>query len=286
MRSPGPSINTSTGRRRRHRISIQRDHVEFVAGQRQVAILDGAGVQKMKQHAFARIHADRLAGAERLVVDGKNIGRHLQPGGRVSSTAGFSGLRQRGIEIVVIHQLVGEIGLPIAQRQVVFLIVVAGIVRSLDDQKAEHSGIAAAVQVVHRHGVRVIPARAGRRGRELIAAASVRRHHGRAFFLRSVHVGGNQQSVKMHKLRHVGVIDHVHRDRHAFLHPQPRPRRGAVVPDGAENAIGRQFDRDRRDLQREIGLGNLRGDQWRQSGWHCRLLARPAGCLRPLNRPA
>ena len=157
-------------------------------------------------------------------------------------------LRPRGIEIVVIHRRVGEIRLPIAQRQVVFLIEVAGIIRSLDDQEAEHSGKTAAVQVVHRHGVGVVPASAGRRGRELIAAASVRRHCRGTFFLRSVHIGGNEQSVKMHKLRHVGVIDHVHRDRHALLHPQPRTWRGAVVPDGADNAIGRQFDRDRRDF--------------------------------------
>ena len=147
-----------------------------------------------------------------------------------------------------------------------FLIEAAGIIRSLDDQKAEHSGIAATVQVVHRHGVGVIPAGAGRRGRELIAAASVRRHCRGTFFLRSVHIGGNQQSVKMHELRHVGVIDHVHRDRHALLHPQPRPRRDAVVADGADNAIGRQFDRDRRDFQREIGLGHVLRAGWRQKG--------------------
>jgi hypothetical protein len=175
-------------------------------------------------------------------------------------------LRPRGIEIVVIHRLIGEIRLPIAQRQVMFLIEAAGIIRSLDDQKAEHAGETAAVQVVHRHGVRVIPAGAGRRGRELIAAASVRRHHRGAFFLRSVHVGGNQQSVKMHELRHVGVVDHVHRDRHALLHPQQRPRRSAVVPDGADDAIGRQFHRDRRDLQREIGLGDVLRAGWREKG--------------------
>ncbi len=57
------------GRRRGHRISIQRDHVEFVTGQRQVPVLDGARVQKMKQHSFAGIHADGLARAQRLVVD-------------------------------------------------------------------------------------------------------------------------------------------------------------------------------------------------------------------------
>ena len=76
----------------------------------------------------------------------------------------------------------------------------------------------------------------------------------------------------MHVLRHVGVIDHVHRDRHALLHPQQRPGRNAVVPDGADNAIGRQFHRDRRDLQREIGLGDVLRAGWREKG--LRLLAR------------
>ena len=36
-------------------------------------------------------------------------------------------LRQRGIQIVGIHHLVGEIRLPIAQGEVMFLIEVAGI---------------------------------------------------------------------------------------------------------------------------------------------------------------
>ncbi len=192
-------------------------------------------------------------------------------------------LRPRWIEIVVIHRLVGEIRLPIAQRQVMFLIVAAGIIRSFDDQKAEHPGKTAAVQIVHRHGVSVIPARAGRRGRELIAAASMRRHCRRAFFLRSVDIGGNQQSVKMHKLRHVGLIDHVHRDRHALLHPQPRPRRGAVVPDGADDAIGRQFHRDRRDFEREIGLGRRLASQ--PAPERTAVAGPPAGCLPPPARP-
>jgi hypothetical protein len=232
----------------------------------EVPVLDGAGVQKMKQDAFAAIHADRIAGAERFVVDGKNVGRYLQPHRpRIQHRRPFW-LCQRGIEIVGVHHLVGEIGLPIAQRQVVFLIEAAGIIGSLDDQKAEHSGVTATVQVVHRHGVGVVPAGAGGRGRESIAAASVRRHRGRALLLRSIHVGRDKQSVKMHKLRHVSVINHVHRDRHALLHAQPGPWRGAVVPDSAENAIGRQFDSDGRDLQGEIGLGHVLRLGWRQKG--------------------
>ena len=129
----------------------------------------------MKQHALARLDANRLARAERLVVDGINIGSALPgPGPRIQHRRPFR-LRRAGIEIVGIHRLIGEVRLPIAQREIVFLIVVAGIGRALDDQKAELPGETAAMQVVHRHGVGVIPARAGGRGRELIAARSVRR---------------------------------------------------------------------------------------------------------------
>ena len=41
------------GLRRRHRIAIERDHVELVAGQRDGAVLDRARVQQMQQHALA-----------------------------------------------------------------------------------------------------------------------------------------------------------------------------------------------------------------------------------------
>ena len=77
----------------------------------------------------------------------------------------------------------------------------------------------------------------------------------------------------MHSLRHVCVIDHVHGDRHALLHPQQRPGRDAVIPDGADNAIRRQFDRDRPDLQREIGFRHIRRAAGRQNGLHLHLLA-------------
>ena len=79
----------------------------------------------------------------------------------------------------------------------------------LDDQKAELPGVAAAVQVVHRHRVGVIPARAGGRRRELVAPAAVRRHGRRAFFLGAVDLRRNEQTVPVHLLRHVGVVDDI-----------------------------------------------------------------------------
>ena len=78
-------------RRSGHGISIQRDHVELVAGQRQMAILNRAGVEKMEHHALPHFHANRLARAQRFVVDGIDVGLHLQPRRRVSITAGLSG---------------------------------------------------------------------------------------------------------------------------------------------------------------------------------------------------
>ena len=56
--------------RRRYRISVERDHLHLVAGQRDAAIFNGAGVEEMNQQALAFADADRIAGAERLVVDG------------------------------------------------------------------------------------------------------------------------------------------------------------------------------------------------------------------------
>ena len=85
----------------------------------------------------------------------------------------------------------------------------------------------------------------------------MRRHHRRPLFLRPIDIGRNQQSVKMHKLRHIGLVDDVDGDRNPFLHPQQRPRRSPVIPDRTKDAIRRQFDRDRPNLEREIGLSDV-----------------------------
>ena len=106
-----------------------------------MAVLDGAGIQKMKQHALAWLHANRLTRSQRFIVDGKNIGSDFNPTRTRIEHRRLFRLRSGGIEIVVIHEHAGEIGLPIAQREVMFLIEVARIVRALDDQKSEHAGI-------------------------------------------------------------------------------------------------------------------------------------------------
>ena len=75
-----------------------------------------------------------------------------------------------GVVVIVFHGG-GEERLPIAQGEKELLVVVAGVVAAVDEDEAELAGVGAFVQVVHGHGVGVIPAGAGRAGRELEAAA-------------------------------------------------------------------------------------------------------------------
>ena len=110
--------------------------------------------------------------------------------------------------------------LPIAEGQEDFLIIISWIVRGFDDQETVLSGVGAAVKIEAGHGVRVIPARAGRARGELIAAAAARRDHRRAFLLGAVHVGRNEQAVPVNELGDVGVVDDVHGDGHALAHAQ------------------------------------------------------------------
>src|ERR1017187_4734083 len=97
------------------------------------------------------------------------------PGGRVSSGSGFSGWGHGGPKSSVSLQC-----------EVMLLIVAAGIAAAFDDQKAELAGVGPAVQIVLRHGVRVVPARACRIGCEPIAAGAVRGNRGSTFFFGTI----------------------------------------------------------------------------------------------------
>ena len=60
-------------RRCRHRIAVERDDLEHMARQREAADFAGAGIEHVKQHALALLHADRLAMAQHLAVDAEQV---------------------------------------------------------------------------------------------------------------------------------------------------------------------------------------------------------------------
>ncbi len=129
-----------------------------------------------------------------------------------------------GVVVIVFHGG-GEERLPVAQGEEELLVVVAGIVAAVDVDEAELAGVGPFVQVVHGHGVGVIPAAAGGAGSELEAAPAVRRDEGRAFFFGAVHLGRNEHAVPVDQLRRVGVVDDIDRDRLALAHAQNRAGR-------------------------------------------------------------
>jgi hypothetical protein len=101
----------------------------------------------------------------------------------------------------------GKERFPVAEGEKKFLIVMAGIVASVNVNKSELAGVGALVEVVHGHGVTVIPAASGGTGSELEAAAAVRIDHRRTFFGGAVDARRNEHAVPMDELGSIGVVD-------------------------------------------------------------------------------
>ena len=193
--------------------------MKLVPRERDAPVLDRARVQDVHEHALPRPHPDRLTRAQRPVVDRIDGRAHLQPVGTRIENRRFFGLRPLLVLLVGVHELRSEERFPIPQRQKDLLVVAARILARFDNEEPELPRVAPAVQVVHRHRMRVIPACACRFRRELIPPAAVRRHRRRALFLGAVDLGRNQQAVPVNLLRHVGVVHDIHGHGHALAHP-------------------------------------------------------------------
>ena len=139
------------------------------------------------QQPLTLADADGFAGAERLVVDGVGHGIDFEAVGLGVHDRRFFQERPVVGVVVIVRHGGGKERLPVAQRKKELLVVVAGIVAAVDVDKAELAGIRALVQVVHGHGVGVIPAATRRAGSELNMAAAVRRHERRTLLLGAVH---------------------------------------------------------------------------------------------------
>src|SRR5580700_8713252 len=184
------------------------------------------------------------------------------------------------IVVFIVHGA-GEERLPVAQGQKHFLVILAKVLAAaFDVYESKLARVRPFVQVIHRHGMGVVPAASRWTGSELETALPVRRHGRRTLFLGAVHVRTNQHAMPVHKLRRVGTIDDVDRDRLALLHPQQWPGCDTVITDSRENMRAVEFDGGRCNAKRVIRLrlGNRigrsrgilaalhRGPQTRQSG--------------------
>ena len=71
------------------RIAIHGDDGEGVAGKGEAANLGGAGVEDVKENAFAGFHADRFAVAEHASVDGEGIVADFESVRQAAGEGGF-----------------------------------------------------------------------------------------------------------------------------------------------------------------------------------------------------
>src|SRR5207302_932491 len=77
-----------------------------------------------------------------------------------------------GVVVLIVHGCCKE-GFPIAQGEEEFLVVPARVVAVLDVDEAELARVPALVQVIHCHGVRVIPPASGWTGCEFEVTTSI-----------------------------------------------------------------------------------------------------------------
>jgi len=241
-----------------HRVAVKGDGAHLVSGQGDAAVLDGAGVQKMNQQLLAVADTDGLAGAEGLVVDRVSHGVDFEAIGRSGQDRRLFQDRDWPRVVVGVHHVQRIEGLPVAKGEEKLLIVTAGVARPLDVDKAELACVGAFVQIVHGHGVSVIPAAAGRTRGELIAPSGVRFDNRRALFFGAIDLGRDEHAMPVDEFRRVGIVEDIDGDGLAFLEAQHRSGSGAVVANGGENVRGVELDRDGGDAKGDVSTASVR----------------------------
>ena len=73
MRSAVPEFQHIHQLRLRHRIAVQGHNLKMVAGQRELNVLGGAGIQEVEQDALSLFDAHRLAIPQALAIDGEAL---------------------------------------------------------------------------------------------------------------------------------------------------------------------------------------------------------------------
>src|SRR5271168_2088291 len=132
---------------RRNGVAVERDDLEPVAGKRNAAILDGAGIEQMKEYPLALLDAYRLSGPKGLVIDGVRVGVDLETVGVGVQDGGLFELRIVLAFLVGVLHVAGEERLPVAEREEYLLVVLAGVVARVDDKKAELARVRTFMQV-------------------------------------------------------------------------------------------------------------------------------------------
>ena len=211
-------------------IAVESDDAELVTCERDPMLLGRTGVEDVQEDALSVLDAQRFAKTEDTAVDG-------------------------GKSIFGIHRTVsaaGHLAFPVVKGEEEFLVVVAGVVAGLDEQKAMLAGVLRLFEVCAGEGVGVVPAEACRAGRVGIARLAAGGDHRRAFFHGAIDIGRQKETVPMNDFFVGGVVGHIDGDLLPF--PEAKQRAGdlLVVGDGLDGVFWGDLKRVGGDVYRVI----------------------------------
>src|SRR5262249_24949965 len=221
-----------------HRIPIEGDHGETMPWKRERYVLGRTGIEQPKQRALAFTYADRLAVSEHPVVERSRCVEHLEAVVRRRSLAD------------VLHAHPPR--LPVMGGKQDLLVVTAGIIRRLDDEKTKKARIETEREIRPGRVVAVVPPRPGWLRGECVALRRAVLHDRGSFLHGAVGGGWDVEAMPMDDIVDVGVVADVDGDLLTFAQAQFRARDGAIIGEGIDELGGRELQTQGCDPQRMI----------------------------------
>src|SRR5208282_594996 len=126
---------------------------------------------------------------------------------------------------IALVALAAQIGIPAVQREKDLGVVSARLLFRFNIEESELSRVRGSFHIPARMNVAVIPASSRGTGDERIPPDPTRRYHRRPFFLRTIHLGRNEQAMPMNQLRNFGLVEYL--DCYRLPLAQPQDRAGA-----------------------------------------------------------
>src|SRR5215469_911863 len=189
----------------------------------------------MKQHPLPLLHADGLAEAQGLAVNGEALVPDFPAVGLLVFARWRLG--RAGILVLFFLFLRGEERLPFMRGEENLLIVGAWVRPWLDVDEGELAGVCSAAQIGSRHYMRVNESGARWLRRQPISQMAVGGNYQALFLQRAVHVRGNDLPVPVHQLWRIGLVEDIHDRRHAFMQANQRTRNLPVIAEGADGVV-------------------------------------------------
>src|SRR5262245_21723045 len=248
----------------RDQVSVERDDIEGVSGQREAPNFRRASVQNVKQNALALLDSNRFAMTKHATIDRKELVTDLVAVwiafGERSFHDSFPGLLEslvggRRWQKILRHvSAAAESRLEFFQNKKDFAIVATWIVSRLNVDRSDLAAVLPCRKIGPSTIVRMIEAQTARFGCESNTPLAMSRNVRCPFLGGAVDIGRDYLAVPMQLLRRVGLIETIYRALAAFFKADQRSGELTVVGDGGKNLIGSDLNRGRLDAHYVVSI--------------------------------